>query len=78
VGDHVTVIPDYIIVAALNLFKSVCNNEFEPYVGYFTPAEIMCALSVDNSDFLGVLLGCVRGQRPVNVAFALLIFNLVI
>lgn len=68
VGDHVTEIPDDIIVAALNLLKSVCNNELEPYVGYFTPAEIMCALSVNNSDLNAVVKQCLPdGLFSVNI-----------
>lgn len=58
VGDHLTEILDDTIVAALNLLKSVCNNELEPYVGYFTPAEIMCALSVNKSDLNAVVKQC--------------------
>ena len=55
VGNRNTEIPDDIIIASLNLVKSMCDINLEPYIGYFTPAEINFSLNADQNDSATVI-----------------------
>ena len=55
VGNRNTEIPDDIIIASLNLVKSMCDINLEPYIGYFTPAEIHFSLNADQNDSATVI-----------------------
>jgi hypothetical protein len=63
------------LIPLIPLWTRFCLYYFTLRVPLLSP---LCPLRVCVWCLLGALLGCVRGQRPVNVAFALLIFIIVI
>jgi hypothetical protein len=67
-GNRDTEIPDDIIVAALNLIKSMCDNPLQQYIGYFTPAEILFSLNSTTTAVSTVVKQAVPdGQFSVNI-----------
>jgi hypothetical protein len=63
------------LIPLIPLWVRFCLYYFSLHVPLLSPLN---PLQVFVWCLLGALLGCVRGRRPVNVAFALLIFFLVI